>query len=65
MSPPVRLADSSAEFVAAIEQALAEPAAQAAKNRAAVDLHSWDHRVAQKSRAVRAMLRAMPSRSAH
>jgi glycosyltransferase involved in cell wall biosynthesis len=63
MSPPVRLADSSAEFVAAIEQALAEPAAQAARNRAAVDLHSWDHRVAQKSRAVRAMLQASPARS--
>lgn len=56
MSPPVRIAATSEEFVAALELALREPSGTAARNNAAVRPHSWDLRVAEKSRRVREAL---------
>lgn len=48
LSPPVRIADTAGEFIAAIEAALAEPPEAAAARAATVQPHSWAVRTRQK-----------------
>jgi len=56
LSPPVRIADTTAEFIAAIEAALAEPPEAAAARVAAVQPHSWAARTHRKQALVAAAL---------
>ena len=56
MSPPTHIAQTPAAFVQEIESAMKKHPGTEAENRAAVERHTWDHRVAEKSRIIKSVL---------